>query len=160
MRIHNEVRFVLFKIHYMRMNTQLNEVMRILRNLIRTGIVTDVDHDEGLCRVQTGGMETSWLKTGSPVAPVARGCGGLPRSVSRFYCSLSTVSSIRPLRCRAYFLMIIPCRQPHPMRFTLPFLMARSSSTSPKAARLPCQVSKPPTSPRRIPSRPRCRWCW
>ncbi|WP_196087840.1 phage baseplate assembly protein V [Enterobacter ludwigii] len=43
------------------MNTQLNEVMRILRNLIRTGIVTDVDHDEGLCRVQTGGIETTWL---------------------------------------------------------------------------------------------------
>ncbi len=61
MRIHNEVHFVLFKIHDMRMNTQLNEVMRILRNLIRTGIVTDVDHDEGLCRVQTGGIETTWL---------------------------------------------------------------------------------------------------
>ena len=61
MRIHNEVHFVLFKIHDMRMNTQLNEVMRILRNLIRTGIVTDVDLDEGLCRVQTGGIETTWL---------------------------------------------------------------------------------------------------
>ncbi|HGW5582260.1 phage baseplate assembly protein V [Enterobacter kobei] len=39
----------------------LQEIARTIRNLIRTGIVTDVDHDEGLCRVQTGGMETTWL---------------------------------------------------------------------------------------------------
>ncbi|CZZ64162.1 phage Baseplate Assembly protein V [Enterobacter hormaechei] len=39
----------------------LQEIARAIRNLIRTGIVTDVDHDEGLCRVQTGGMETTWL---------------------------------------------------------------------------------------------------
>ncbi|BBW22086.1 phage baseplate assembly protein V [Enterobacter kobei] len=39
----------------------LQEIARAIRNLIRTGIVTDVDHGEGLCRVQTGGMETTWL---------------------------------------------------------------------------------------------------
>lgn len=39
----------------------LQEIARAIRNLIRTGIVTDVDYDEGLCRVQTGGMETTWL---------------------------------------------------------------------------------------------------
>lgn len=45
------------------MNTlnSLQEIARAIRNLIRTGIVTDVDHDEGLCRIQTGGMETTWL---------------------------------------------------------------------------------------------------
>lgn len=43
------------------MNVQLNEIARAIRNLIRTGIVTDVDHDEGFCRVQTGGMQTTWL---------------------------------------------------------------------------------------------------
>lgn len=45
------------------MNTLSNiqEIARAIRNLIRTGIVTDVDHDEGLCRVQTGGMQTTWL---------------------------------------------------------------------------------------------------
>lgn len=43
------------------MKTQLNEILRLLRNLIRTGIVTDVDPVEGLCRVQTGGMQTTWL---------------------------------------------------------------------------------------------------
>ncbi|EMM0831553.1 phage baseplate assembly protein V [Enterobacter roggenkampii] len=45
----------------MNMNVQLNEIARAIRNLIRTGIVTDVDHDEGFCRVQTGGMQTTWL---------------------------------------------------------------------------------------------------
>lgn len=39
----------------------LQEIARSIRNLIRTGIVTDVDRVEGLCRVQTGGMQTTWL---------------------------------------------------------------------------------------------------
>ncbi|MDO6165651.1 phage baseplate assembly protein V [Enterobacter hormaechei] len=39
----------------------LQEIARAIRNLIRTGIVTDVALDEGLCRVQTGGIETTWL---------------------------------------------------------------------------------------------------
>ncbi|EMM0835816.1 phage baseplate assembly protein V [Enterobacter ludwigii] len=39
----------------------LQEIARAIRNLIRTGIVTDIDLDEGLCRVQTGGMKTTWL---------------------------------------------------------------------------------------------------
>jgi phage baseplate assembly protein V len=37
------------------------EFARAIRNLIRTGIVTDIDLDSGLCRVQTGGIETTWL---------------------------------------------------------------------------------------------------
>lgn len=45
------------------MNTlnSLHEIARAIRNLIRIGIVTDVDHKEGLCRVQTGGIKTTWL---------------------------------------------------------------------------------------------------
>ncbi len=39
----------------------LQEIARAIRNLIRTGIVTDVDPVEGLCRVQTGGIQTTWL---------------------------------------------------------------------------------------------------
>lgn len=39
----------------------LQEIARAIRNLIRTGIVTDIDLDEALCRVQTGGMQTTWL---------------------------------------------------------------------------------------------------
>lgn len=41
--------------------TSLQDIARAIRNLIRTGIVTDVDPVEGLCRVQTGGMQTTWL---------------------------------------------------------------------------------------------------
>ena len=40
----------------------LQEIARAIRNLIRTGIVTDVDHDEGICLVQTGGMQTTKCK--------------------------------------------------------------------------------------------------
>lgn len=43
------------------MKTQLNEIMRVLRNLIRIGMIIDVNSDAGLCRVQTGGMQTTWL---------------------------------------------------------------------------------------------------
>lgn len=32
-----------------------------MHNLIRTGIVTDVDLNEGLCRVEIGDMQTTWL---------------------------------------------------------------------------------------------------
>lgn len=39
----------------------IHDLARKISNLIRTGIVTDIDLDEGLCRVQTGGMETTWL---------------------------------------------------------------------------------------------------
>ena len=39
----------------------LQDIARAIRNLIRTGIVTDVNLNEGLCRVQTGGIETTWL---------------------------------------------------------------------------------------------------
>jgi hypothetical protein len=36
-------------------------IARAIRNLIRTGIVTEVDLRDGLCRVQTGGIKTTWL---------------------------------------------------------------------------------------------------
>ncbi|MEQ1968660.1 phage baseplate assembly protein V [Xenorhabdus nematophila] len=43
------------------MNTQLTELLRRLRNLIRIGIVTQVDTTRGRCRVETGHLETDWL---------------------------------------------------------------------------------------------------
>ena len=43
------------------MNTQLTEIMRLITNLIRTGIVTEVDRDGWLCRVKTGDLETNWI---------------------------------------------------------------------------------------------------
>lgn len=41
-------------------NTQLTEIMRLITNLIRTGIVTEVDRENLLCRVKTGDLETNW----------------------------------------------------------------------------------------------------
>lgn len=44
------------------MNIQLNQMLRLLRNMIRTGVVVEIDHDAGRCRVQTGGIKTDWLQ--------------------------------------------------------------------------------------------------
>ena len=46
------------------MNRQLSlhELARQLRNMIRTGIIVEVDLKAGRCRVQTGGMVTDWLQ--------------------------------------------------------------------------------------------------
>ncbi|MDC9588189.1 phage baseplate assembly protein V [Xenorhabdus sp. XENO-10] len=43
------------------MNTQLTELLRLMRNLIRTGVITQVDTTKGMCRVATGNLETNWL---------------------------------------------------------------------------------------------------
>lgn len=45
------------------MNTlsTLQELARAIRNLIRSGVVTEVDTVQGLCRVQSGGIQTTWL---------------------------------------------------------------------------------------------------
>lgn len=39
----------------------LSEIARAVRNLIRTGVVFDVDTVNALCRVQSGGNDTGWL---------------------------------------------------------------------------------------------------
>lgn len=43
------------------MNEKLTEIMRLITNLIRTGIVSEVDKVNWLCRVKTGDLETSWI---------------------------------------------------------------------------------------------------
>ncbi|WP_147198402.1 phage baseplate assembly protein V [Pantoea sp. CCBC3-3-1] len=43
------------------MNTQIPEILRLLRNLIRIGTVSAVNLDDGLCRVDTGNNTTNWL---------------------------------------------------------------------------------------------------
>lgn len=43
------------------MNAQLTEIMRLITNLIRTGVVTEVDRTNWLCRVKTGDLETNWI---------------------------------------------------------------------------------------------------
>ncbi|MCQ8234359.1 MULTISPECIES: phage baseplate assembly protein V [Pectobacterium] len=45
----------------MKTQATLNEIQRLLRNLIRVGVVTHVNTADVLCRVQTGGMTTGWL---------------------------------------------------------------------------------------------------
>jgi len=42
-------------------STDPYELARLLRNLIRIGVVVETNSAEGLCRVQTGGMQTTWL---------------------------------------------------------------------------------------------------
>ena len=39
----------------------IHEAFRLLRNMIRIGVITKTDLEAGRCRVQTGGIETTWL---------------------------------------------------------------------------------------------------
>lgn len=41
-------------------NTNVAELLRLIRNIIRTGVVTEVEVGRG-CRVQTSDLETDWL---------------------------------------------------------------------------------------------------
>lgn len=43
------------------MKPDITEIYRLLTNLIRTGTVLEVDLARGLCRVQTGELQTTWL---------------------------------------------------------------------------------------------------
>ncbi|WP_092550697.1 phage baseplate assembly protein V [Xenorhabdus koppenhoeferi] len=43
------------------MNAQLTEITRLLRNLIRIGVVSEVDTTKGMCRVTSGGLKTNWI---------------------------------------------------------------------------------------------------
>lgn len=43
------------------MKADTNEIHRLLNNLIRTGTVLEVNLQDGLCRVQTGELQTTWL---------------------------------------------------------------------------------------------------
>lgn len=43
------------------MNKQITELYRLLTNMIRTGTILEVDLTRGLCRVQTGELQTTWL---------------------------------------------------------------------------------------------------
>lgn len=50
-----------FSCHHISMNAQLTEIMRLITNLIRIGVVTEVDRENWLCRVKTGDLETNWI---------------------------------------------------------------------------------------------------
>ncbi|CNE12854.1 baseplate assembly protein V [Yersinia kristensenii] len=47
--------------HTGRMNILIAGLKRLLANIIRIGIVSDVDLANGLCRVKIGNLETDWL---------------------------------------------------------------------------------------------------
>ncbi len=51
-------------VHHRHMNLlpELNDTLRLIRNLIRIGTVTEVDLVAGKCRVQTGENHTDWLQ--------------------------------------------------------------------------------------------------
>ena len=46
----------------MNIPANINELARAIRNLVRTGIVVEIDLNAGRCRVQTGGIITDWLQ--------------------------------------------------------------------------------------------------
>ena len=48
------------------------ELARAVRDLIRTGVVSEIDTEQALCRVQTGELMTDWLHWLTPRAGAAR----------------------------------------------------------------------------------------
>ncbi|EMP4585808.1 phage baseplate assembly protein V [Enterobacter hormaechei] len=46
----------------MKTQATLQDILRLLRNLIRSGVIIETDLDAGRCRVQTGGIVTDWLQ--------------------------------------------------------------------------------------------------
>ncbi|QQU56480.1 phage baseplate assembly protein V [Serratia liquefaciens] len=46
----------------------LNELYRLICNLVRIGTVTDVDHDNYIARVATGENKTDWIRWATPRA--------------------------------------------------------------------------------------------
>ncbi|MCX9067660.1 phage baseplate assembly protein V [Citrobacter portucalensis] len=54
------------------MNKQITELYRLLTNMIRTGTILEVDLKRGLCRVQTGELQTTWLNWLTPRAGRSR----------------------------------------------------------------------------------------
>lgn len=43
------------------MKPDITEIYRLLTNILRTGTILEVDLKRGLCRVQTGELQTTWL---------------------------------------------------------------------------------------------------
>ncbi|STD49257.1 Phage P2 baseplate assembly protein gpV [Edwardsiella tarda] len=41
----------------MKLQANITEILRLLRNLIRTGVIVEVNTQSGRCRVQTGGSQ-------------------------------------------------------------------------------------------------------
>lgn len=54
------------------MKSDITEILRLLNNMIRTGTVLEVNLQDGLCRVQTGELQTTWLNWLTPRAGRSR----------------------------------------------------------------------------------------
>lgn len=46
----------------MNIPANINELARAIRNMVRTGVIVEIDLVAGRCRVQSGGMVTDWLQ--------------------------------------------------------------------------------------------------
>ncbi len=54
------------------MKSDITEILRLLNNMIRTGTILEVNLPDGLCRVQTGELQTTWLNWLTPRAGRSR----------------------------------------------------------------------------------------
>ncbi len=118
------------------MNTRatLQDALRLLRNLIRTGVVVEVDLDDGRCRVQTGGIVTDWLQWLTTRAGRSR-VWWAP-SVGEQVLLLAVGGELdTAFVLPGIFRMTTPRRRRRLMLFTSPFLMGLLSSTSRRPAR-------------------------
>ncbi|HCR4007043.1 TPA: phage baseplate assembly protein V, partial [Morganella morganii] len=50
----------------------LNELERLISNLLRVGVVEEVDTEKMVCRVRTGGILTDWIRWGTDRAGAGR----------------------------------------------------------------------------------------
>ena len=65
----------------------LNELERLISNLLRVGVVEEVDTEKMVCRVRTGDILTDWIRWGADRAG-AGAHGGHRLPVSRFCSAL------------------------------------------------------------------------
>lgn len=118
------------------MNTleSISELARAVRDLIRTGVIVDVQYKPPRCRVQLGGNTTDWLQWLACRAGGARTWWA--PSIGEQVVVLSLGASwIPPLCCQLSTPMIFRLRQCHRRHITPAFPMVRSSNTSRKPAR-------------------------
>ncbi|SAC89819.1 phage Baseplate Assembly protein V [Enterobacter cloacae] len=113
------------------MKTQLNEILRQVRNILRLGYISDVDLVEGLCRVQTGGMKTTWLNW--LTCRAGRSRVWWAPSVGEQVLLLAIGGELdTAFVLPAFSRMTIPRRLSPLMRFMFPFLTGLLLSSSPK----------------------------
>lgn len=118
----------------MKLQANITEILRLLRNLIRTGVIVEVNTQSGRCRVQTGGVKTDWLQWLTLRAGSARTWWA--PSVGEQVILLAVGGNwIPPLCCRPFTPMNTRRHRTLHRHVVLIFQMGRSSSTSQKPVR-------------------------